>query len=257
MSAKFHTHSDERHLRVFVWILTSCAVVAVAGCQAPRPTQKDPKEPQLPGAQRRAATLTDIQRMLSEAEFALAGHRYEAAVADAEKIWKSIPDPSSYHGSVADYKALTDVAARCGEIPIHAWRRRGDFVNERKAVESCAKRYELAEAYSNKILAEVEAITRDAEMLKGLREYRSPQETEFRAWHRQLTTAAAVAEVLSRSGHNRSAIGVLREFRTQVEGQLADGDTRWRLLDQWNRTWDRLGFEEIIANAMTPMTEER
>jgi hypothetical protein len=94
-------------------------------------------------------------------------------------------------------------------------------------------------------------------MLAVLRTYRSPHETEYRSWRRKLTTAAAVAEVLSRSGHNRSAIGVLRDFRTQLEQQLAEGRTRERLLKDWANSWSRLGFDEIIANAMEPVIEER
>ena len=244
-----------RYPRAFVWAVAVCAIAPLAGCQAPRPAQiEEQREPEV---QRPATTLNDIQRMLSEAEFALAGHRYEAAVAGAEKLWKSLPNPSGYRGSVRDYKLLTDVAARCGEIPIHAWRRRGDFVNERKAIEACATRYERAEAFNMKILGEVEAITRDAEVLNVLRDYRSPQAAEYRSWHRRLITAAAVAEVLSRSGHNRTAINVLCELREQVEAQLAEGRMRERLSEDWRNSWGRLGFEEMTANAMELMVEER
>ncbi|MFQ5500670.1 MAG: hypothetical protein ACE5EQ_00030 [Phycisphaerae bacterium] len=195
-------------------------------------------------------SLADVQKTLSEAEFSLASHHYEAAVVKAEKLWKLIPNPDRYEGSVKEYKLLVDAAARSGEIPIIAWRRHGDFINERQAIEACGKRYPIAEAYASKILQQVESIIRDSKMKKELMAYRSEQQILHRRWLDKLILAAAVAEVLSRSGHNRTAVGVLRQFQSKAEADIPDELLRTEVLEQWKSYWQQLGFESMLAHAI-------
>ncbi len=224
----------------------AAAVGWLSGCQAPQPAEGKPET--IP----RASLLETVQHKLRAAEFALSSLRYEAAAQHAEQLWKLIPHPGEFRGSVKECKVLLDAAARSGEIPVQAWRQQGDFIKERGAILTCGRRYQAAEAFNARILRAVQEITRDVEMLELLGAYHTDRQAEYRRWRRRLHIASALSEALSRTGHNRTAIGVLRKFRSAAEAGFPDQMLLPKLLGEWDESWDRLGFEQTVSHAIQP-----
>lgn len=230
----------------FPQILMAGALGWLSGCQAPEPVEERPE------AIPRASLLETVQHKLRQAELALSSRRYEAAVQEAERLWKLIPDPGEFRGTVKERKILLDAAARSGEIPIQAWRQRGEFIKERKAILTCGRRYEAAGVFNARILRAVQEITRDVEMLKLLGDYRTDRQAEYRRWRRRLHIASALSEAFSHSGHNRTAISVLRKYRSAAEAEFPDQVLRVKLLSEWDKSWKRLGFEQVVSHAIQP-----
>jgi hypothetical protein len=93
-------------------------------------------------------------------------------------------------------------------------------------------------------------------MLELLGDYHTDRQVEYRRWRHRLHIASAFSEAFSRSGHNRTAIGVLRKFRSAVEAEFPDQMLRAKLLGGWNESWDRLGFEQVVSHAIQPKKDK-